>query len=113
LIVARHPDPVEAARLQQELRDAEVFAAELEKRRNSISPSIADAPAVNGIVGRLIRGKLAHDEVQANLILVVIIIAVIISTIWVWSHFGRSTLQTTISPEQLQRIEATMGPHLH
>ena len=95
---ASTPDPAEVARQEQELRELEAFAAGLQNRRIQSSASNADPDSSGGIIGWLIKGKLAHDAVQANLMLVGIAIAAV--CLVVWMYWPRST-PGGLTPAQL------------
>ena len=94
-------NPEEIARAQQELRDAEVFAQVLERRQ---TPS-TDSPRLHtvettagGMLGFLIRKKLARDEVQANYLLLTLAVIMIGVSIFLLKPFNISAIHKSSEP---------------
>jgi hypothetical protein len=55
---------------------------EVEMKRHKWRGADASTPIVGGMIGWLIAKKLAHDEVQANLMLLGVSIIIIVLTVW-------------------------------
>jgi hypothetical protein len=100
------PDPAEAARREQELREAEALIADLKNRRVLDSASMSDPSLEGGISGWLIKRKIVAKESQANTALlgVVVVAATLAGTIFLsWSNNSPGT--STLTPQQMEQFE--------